>query len=161
MPNNPFNPIAAKTRLRVNGTLERMGIADHSVVAFRIFGDDLVPSVITALLGCEPTDWCAKGDVRIGSKTGNRYVEKTGRWILSAEDKRPENVTAQITEVLGKLTTDLSVWSELRSKYTLDFFCGVFMRSSNDGLEFSPEILEQLSARGIGLDLDIYDPTDD
>lgn len=67
-----------------------MGIADHSIVTLRIFGDDLVPSEVTALLGCEPTTAYSKGDVRIGSKTGNRYVEKTGRWSLSAEDMYPE-----------------------------------------------------------------------
>lgn len=138
-----------------------MGIADHSIVAFRIFGDDLVPTEITALLGCEPTVACSKGDVRIGSKTGNRYIEKTGRWSLSAEDKHPEDIPTQITELLSKLTQDLAVWDQLRSKYAMDFFCGVFMGSSNDGLEFSPEVLGLLSERGISLGLDIYDHSDD
>ena len=138
-----------------------MGIAAHSVVALRIFGDDLVPSEVTALLGCEPTTAYSKGDVRIGSKTGHRYIEKTGRWSLSAVDKRPEDLPAQITEILSKLTNDLAIWDQLRSKYKMDFFCGVFMGSSNDGLEFSPDILGQLSARGITLGLDIYDHSDD
>jgi len=57
-----------------------MGIAEHSIVSFRIFGDDLVPAEVTSLLGCEPTKAFAKGDVRVGSKTGNRYIERTGRW---------------------------------------------------------------------------------
>ncbi|QAU35693.1 DUF4279 domain-containing protein [Janthinobacterium sp. 17J80-10] len=138
-----------------------MGIADHSIVAFRIFGDDLVPTEITDLLGSEPTVAYSKGDERIGRKTGNRYIEKTGRWSLSAEDKHPEDIPAQITELLSKLTQDLAVWDQLRSKYAMDFFCGVFMGSSNDGLEFSPEVLGQLSARGITLSLDIYDHSDD
>lgn len=138
-----------------------MGIADHSIVTLRIFGDDLVPSEVTALLGCEPTTAYSKGDVRIGSKTGNRYVEKTGRWSLSAEDMYPENIPEQITEILSKLTNDPTVWARLRSKYKMDFFCGVFMGSSNDGLEFSPDILGQLSVRGIALGLDIYDHADD
>lgn len=138
-----------------------MGIAEHSVVAFRIFGDDLVPSEVTGLLGCNPTAAYSKGDVRIGQKTGNRYVEKTGRWSLSAKDRRPEDIPSQISEILARLTQDLGVWDQLSSKYTLDFFCGVFMGSSNDGLEFSPELLRQLSERGITLGLDIYDHSDD
>jgi hypothetical protein len=48
--------------------LERMGIADHSIVTFRVFGDDLVPFEVTALLGYEPTTAYSQGDVRIGSK---------------------------------------------------------------------------------------------
>jgi hypothetical protein len=138
-----------------------MGIAEHSVVAFRIFGDDLVPPEITRLLGHDPTAAYSKGDIRVGSKTGNRYIEKTGRWSLSAEDKRPEDIPAQIVEILSKLTQDMTVWEQLRSKYTMDFFCGVFMGSSNDGLEFPPELLGQLSERGIMLGLDIYDHSDD
>jgi hypothetical protein len=138
-----------------------MGIADRSIVAFRIFGDDLVPSEVTALLGCEPTVAYSKGDVRIGAKTGNRYVEKTGRWSLSAEDKRPEDISAQITEILNRLSKDPAIWDQLCAKFAMDFFCGVFMASSNDGLEFSPTILGELSARGISLGLDIYDLTDD
>ncbi len=138
-----------------------MGIADHSIVTFRVFGDDLVPSEVTALLGCEPTTAYSKGDVRISAKTGNRYIEKAGRWSLSAEERRPEDIPAQITEILDKLTNDPAIWSQLRSKYKMDFFCGVFMGSSNDGLEFSPDILGQLSSRGITLGLDIYDHSDD
>lgn len=138
-----------------------MGIAEHSIVSFRIFGDDLVPSEVTTILGCEPTKAYAKGDVRIGSKTSNRYVEKTGRWSLSAIDRQPEDIPAQISEVLGKLTKDPQVWGELRSRYTMDFFCGVFMGSSNDGLEFPPELLGELSWRGIALDLDVYDHAED
>ncbi|WP_101926263.1 MULTISPECIES: DUF4279 domain-containing protein [Luteimonas] len=138
-----------------------MGIPDHSIVSFRIFGDDLVPSEVTGLLGCEPTEAFAKGDVRVGSKTGNRYVEKTGRWSLAAEDRHPEDISAQILEILSKLAEDSAAWDSLRSRFTMDFFCGVFMGSTNDGLEFSPEVLGQLSSRGISLGLDIYNPSED
>ncbi|SFN72062.1 DUF4279 domain-containing protein [Dokdonella immobilis] len=138
-----------------------MGIAEHSVVSFRIFGDGLVPSEVTSILGCEPTHSCAKGDIRVGPKTGNKYVEKTGLWSLAAEDRRPEDIPAQILEILGKFPEDPAVWAILRSRYTMDFFCGVFMGSSNDGLEFSPEVLGALSSRGISLSLDIYDPSED
>lgn len=138
-----------------------MGTADHSIVSFRIFGDDLAPSEVTSLLGCEPTKAFAKGEVRVGSKTGNRYVEKTGRWSLAAEDRRPEDIPAQISEILSKLSKDPAAWALLRSRFTMDFFCGVFMGTSNDGLEFSPELLEKLSSRGISLSLDIYDACED
>ena len=138
-----------------------MGIADHSIVSFRIFGDDLVPAEVTSLVGCEPTKAYAKGDVRVGSTTGNRYIEKTGRWSLAAEDRCPEDLPAQVSEILGKLTSEPAVWAVLRSRFTMDFFCGVFMGSSNDGLEFSPELLGELSSRGISLSLDIYDHCED
>lgn len=138
-----------------------MGIADHSTVTLRIFGDDLVPSEVTSLLGCEPTKAFAKGDIRIGHRTGTRHIEKTGRWSLKAEDRRHEDLPAQIAEILGKLSKDPAVWAALQSRFTMDFFCGVFMGSSNDGLEFSAELLAELASRGISLGLDIYDSRED
>ena len=113
------------------------------------------------MLGCEPTVAFSKGDLRIGKKTGNCYVEKTGRWSLSADDRRPEDIPAQIEEILAKLSQDLAIWSQLKSKYTMDFFCGIFMGSTNDGLELPPALLGQISERGINLGLDIYEQSDD
>ena len=86
-----------------------MGIADHSAVTFRIFGDDLAPAEVTALLGAEPTISYSKGDVRVGPKTGRQYIEKTGRWSISADKSYPEDLVGQILGILSKLTNDLSV----------------------------------------------------
>ncbi|WP_369977562.1 DUF4279 domain-containing protein [Xanthomonas bundabergensis] len=120
-----------------------------------------MPAEVTALLGCEPTHAFAKDDVRIGKKTGNRYVEKTGRWSVFAADRHPEDIAAQISEILGKLSADPAVWDLLASRFTLDILCGVFMGSSNDGLELSPSVLGELSRRGVSLCLDIYDNSED
>lgn len=80
---------------------------------------------------------------------------------MSAEDRCPEDIPAQILEILSKLSTDTGVWEKLRSEYKMDFFCGVFMGTSNDELEFSSEVLRELSSRGIALRLDVYDSSDD
>lgn len=138
-----------------------MSHAHHSIVCFRISGDDLDPSELTALLGCEPSKSHAKGSVRIGRVTGNRYVNKSGLWMLDAEDREPEDIAAQITEVLHKMTSAPAVWKQLRTRFHMDFFCGVFMATSNDGLGFPSELMNELSSRGIDLELDIYDPSDD
>lgn len=138
-----------------------MGIAEYSLATLRIFGDHLVPEDMTALMGCTPDSACAKGDIRIGSRTGRRLVEKTGRWILSASRQEPEDIPAQITEILGKLPRDQEVWRRLGLTYRIDLFCGVFMRSTNDGLLFPAEILKLLSERGIALSIDVYAPHDD
>lgn len=138
-----------------------MSIAESSVVTFRVFGDDLVPAEISALLGCDPTSAAAKGDTRIIGSNRVKYVEPTGRWKLCSVDRSPEDVAAQITELLGKMTSELATWKLLGSRYSMDFFCGVFMGSSNDGLVLPPETLLQLTMRGIGLELDIYDHLDE
>jgi hypothetical protein len=133
-----------------------MGAIDHSVATLRFFGDDLVPDEITALLGASPTVSHRKDQELVGSKTGIVRIAKTGSWRLSAARREPEDLEAQILEVLGQLTQDLGVWESL-SRYEPDLFCGLFMGSSNDGLPLSAKVLLSLGQRGIALGLDIYD----
>jgi hypothetical protein len=133
-----------------------MGVIDHSVATLRFFGDDLVPDEVSVLLGASPAISCQKGQALIGSKTGIVHIAKTGSWRLSAARREPEDLEAQIFEILGQLTQDLSVWESL-TLYKPDLFCGLFMGSSNDGLPLSAKALLSLGQRGIALGLDIYD----
>jgi hypothetical protein len=137
-----------------------MGVIDHSVAALRFFGDELIPENVTALLGGQPTDACIKGQEIVGRSTGKVRIAKTGSWRLRAVRREPEDLEAQIFEILDQLTRDLGVWAAL-SAYKPDLFCGVFMGSSNDGLPLSARALLALGQRGIALDLDIYDFRDE
>lgn len=136
-----------------------MGAIDHSEVTLRLFGDDLEPEEINALLGATPTAACRKGQEIIGRNTGTVRIAKTGNWRISAARREPEDLEAQIFEILGQLTQNLKVWESL-SRYEPDLFCGIFMGSSNDGLLLSPRALLALGQRGITLGLDIYDGGD-
>lgn len=137
-----------------------MGIAEKSVVTFRIFGPDLDPDEITRLLKCEPDRTARKGESRIIQGKESSYIEKQGGWRLSAPDRTPEDIPAQINEILVMLESSADIWASLSSRYEMDMFCGVFMSSSNDGLEFPPSLLAELASRGIALNLDVYEPTD-
>lgn len=117
----------------LHGTLILMGAIDHSVATLRFFGDDLVPDEITLSLGAKPTASCRKGQELLGRRTGTVRIAKTGSWRLSADPRQPGDLDAQIMEILGRLTQDLSIWESL-SRFQPDLFCGQFMGSSNDGL---------------------------
>lgn len=137
-----------------------MGIAHHSRCTLRLYGDALDPDAVTAALGCAPSRGWRKGDRRVGPKSGRVVIERTGGWLLYAEDREPEDLPAQIREVLDRLNDDPAVWADLRTRCRIDMFCGVFMASGNDGLEFEPDVLLALAMRGIKLSLDIYDAED-
>jgi hypothetical protein len=128
----------------------------RSVAALRISGEELDPAEITDLLGCAPTAGQRKGDVLTGSVTGRSRIAKFGMWSLEASDQEPGSLDAQITELLGRLTPSLEVWSSISRRYDMDLFCGFFMRATNEGLEISAESLAALGRRGIALGLDIY-----
>lgn len=133
-----------------------MAQISKSVATLRIIGDDLIPTEISEVLNCEATYEQIKGDIIAGNETRRQQVVEVGMWRLQASDYAPENLNAQISEVLEKLSTDLNVWQKLSEKYYIDFFCGLFMERSNEAMDISPSLLKALGERGIQLSLDIY-----
>jgi Domain of unknown function (DUF4279) len=136
-----------------------MAAIEKSVVTLRISGDTLVPAEITQLLGAAPTAAETKGAEIIGPQTGIRRIAKTGMWRLSADSREPEDMDAQIEELLSHLTPDLKVWHRMAASWDIDLFCGVFMGESNDGLILSPRSLTAPGERHIELQPDIYAPS--
>jgi len=122
----------------------------------RFFGDDLIPGAITALLGAYPTASHHKGQELKDSQSGAVRIARFGSWRLSAARREPEDLEAQIFEILDQLTDDLAVWQSL-ARFRPDLFCGLFMSSSNERVSLSPRALHALGQRGIELALDIYD----
>ena len=137
-----------------------MGAFDYSMATLRLFGDDLIPEEVSALLGASPTEAHHKGEELVGRRTGNKRIAKTGSWHLQAARREPEDLEGQILEILKQLTPDLSKWTSL-ARFQPNLFCGLFMASSNDGTLLSPKALLALGERGIALGLDIYDDGDD
>jgi hypothetical protein len=133
------------------------GIA-KSVVTLRIFGDTLLPEEVAPLIGSAATNSYRKGDVE-RMRSGRTLVRKTGVWQLQVNDREPEDINAQVAEILARLTPDLSVWRSLCQQYEVDLFCGLFMNDSNEGLSLSVPTLMALGERGIELGFDVYGPT--
>lgn len=116
---------------------------------------------MTTSLGRAPTSSETKGQEIKGKKTGTVRIAKTGGWRFGVERREPGDLDAQIQELFGALTADLSIWRDLAGKYKPDLFVGLFVRKSNEGDEISAETLGLLSSRGVALSLDIYGPLTD
>lgn len=128
------------------------------MATLRIMGDELVPEEISRLLGAEPTSGHEKGHQAPSGPSGRTVTRRSGLWSLSAEETKPENLDCQVSELLGLVTSDLSVWSSIAARFRVDLFCGWFMGSENEGVEISPETMIALGQRGIQLSIDIYGP---
>jgi hypothetical protein len=59
----------------------------RAVAALRIMDEDLVPSDVSALLGCEPTKGWAKGDTL--TSHGVTRTARFGMWSLQADESEP------------------------------------------------------------------------
>ena len=138
-----------------------MAQVQKSSVILRISGDDLLPHEITKLLGTQPTAAVTKGDKIVGHKTGHVRIAKMGMWSLKAKDRKPEDMEGQVQELLGQVTSDLTIWKSIGEKYQIDLFCGIFLGGSNEGLTLSAACLAALGERGIEMGLDIYSGHDE
>jgi hypothetical protein len=116
------------------------------------YGGAVDRSKMTLRINCEVSDLAAVSTL-VGCASNN---EK--RWRVSAQELQGADLDAQISEILARLTSDLSVWQQLSSKYQVDLFCGLFLERPNRGVSLSPETMAQLSARGISIGFDIYAP---
>jgi Domain of unknown function (DUF4279) len=130
------------------------GEVDKTSVSLRFSGDALDPDEISKALNCLPTNSYRKG----GVLPNDRYqrLAKTGMWLLSGNKTGEVSLEKQIFELFSRLTDDLEIWRKLTSQYHSDLFCGLFMENWNRGIDFSPQLMAQISARGLTLDLDIY-----
>ena len=131
-----------------------MGYATASI---RILGQDLNPSEVSELLGCEPTSHSKKGEpVKLKHRTVERLAT-SGRWSLDVEDKNLD-IDQQINFLLSKLTSDLDVWKLLTQKYRVDIFCGYFMTDELDGYSLEVSTMSALVQRNISFGVCLYLP---
>lgn len=126
----------------------------RAVASLRITDEDLVPSDVSALLGCDPTRSWSKGDTL--TSHGVTRTARFGMWSLHADETEPADLDAQVTAILRRLTTDESAWAELHVRYDVDLFCGWFMEYGNEGVSIEPATMAALGTRGIRLDIDLY-----
>jgi len=138
-----------------------MAVLSGSAASLRFFGDDLDPAELTRLLGSQPTKSEWKGEELVGKVTANKRTARRGGWWLRAERREPGDFDAQISEILDQLTDDMSIWQDLTSRFRADVFCGLFMKEGNEGFNLSNETLQRLAERGLTIDFDIYDGSDE
>lgn len=131
------------------GTVWFGGPVDRWTVALRVYGDELDPDSISALLGCPPSSAQRRGDP----------FPKKGRWVLEIDSRNcaeNDQVDDGIKMLLARLPSDRAVWVSLTSTYAVNIFCGVFLASSNQGFGVSTEALRLLSDRSLEIGFDVY-----
>ena len=132
----------------------------RAVACLQITGEKLDPSEVTRLLnGAASLSYRKGDDIRKRPDLPQRLAPR-GHWRREATATEPENLDAQVLEMLDGLTQNLSIWTDLSSRFRTAVFCGWFMGESNEGVEISPHTLRLLGERGIVLSLDIYGPDD-
>jgi len=127
----------------------------NTAASINFYGDDLDPDEISDRLGKRPTVGAIKGGPQL-TPSGKQIIARTGIWRLEAEPCSPGDLDGQVCRLLDGMQDDLPVWNDLSVRYRGRLFAGLFVKAFNEGLSLQPETLLALGARGLALDLDIY-----
>jgi hypothetical protein len=131
------------------GTTWFGGPVDRWKVALRVYGQELDPDRVSALLCCEPSSAALKGTP----------FPKKGRWILEIDSKEcgeNDDVDDGIRMLLARLPSDPDVWVSLTNIYNVDVFCALFITAPNRGFGITTEVSRLLSDRGLQIGFDLY-----
>jgi hypothetical protein len=127
---------------------------DQFCVSLRVFGNDLDPSEITRLLGCQATASARTGDT-VFSPNGHSRTVAQGNWRLCTEPS-DIHIEDQLIALFARVTGDLSIWRALTARFDVDVFCGVFPAAEQHSFELSPRLHRLLADRSLSIGFDIY-----
>jgi len=117
-----------------------------------LYGDDLIPDDVSAILHLQPTEAHRKGDP---SRTPG-HVYGIGSWVLTCETSSPEEPENALMSLLNQLPNDAELWKDLKSRYEIRITLGLTLLARNRGFELSALLLRQVAELGIELGFDIY-----
>ena len=126
------------------------GLVDATTATFALYGDDLDPPALTALLGVSPTQAHRRGDAN------GRYAPfRTGAWLLTVEGKQVQPADL-IADLLQRLPDDPSLWEGLARDHRIEVRLGLFLEADDRGFDLSPELVMRLARYRAALNMDIY-----
>ena len=120
-------------------------------VAFRIFGVDLDPDVVTQALQLAPDHIHRVGDHPNGDA---KYVSyKQAMWLLNSKLSREESLEDHLKHLLSLLESKQTQIELLATNATVDFSCDLHFVN---GLSLSPEIVAHLAHLHVGLNVTVW-----
>ncbi len=128
------------------------GPVDEVGVCVAVYGEDLDPAEVSAILGCTPTSAHRRGDRR-GPKSP---LYKRGAWLLEVRGTTPEGPEELVAKLLGQLRSDEAVWLKLGERYEVQLRFGIHMTGWNRGFDLSAELVERVARLHAKVGFDIY-----
>jgi hypothetical protein len=128
------------------------GPPDESSVCLALYGPDLDPDEVTALLGCKATDSHRRGD----RKGPESPPFKQGAWLFSLRGEAPTEPDQLFRRLLLRLPSDEKVWRELSSRFEIRVTIAAHFAGWNKGFELSSDIVAAIARMHATLGTDIY-----
>src|SRR5690606_28285796 len=116
------------------------GLVDESSATLCVYGDDLEPAELSALLGVEPSRSFRRGH----RQTPDSRPAGHGAWFLRVEGTAPFGPNEHLGELLRRLPANPVVWSELRARYQVRISIGIHFDAWNRGFALDAATLAQV-----------------
>jgi hypothetical protein len=128
------------------------GLVEKTRVCLAVYGEDLDPAVVTALLGCPPTSAHVRGDRR-----GPRSPpQKRGGWFLEVRGEAPDGPEELAVRLLDHLPRDERVWIKLGDLHEVQLRFALHKTGWNRGFDFSPGTAARLALLHARLVFEMY-----
>jgi len=128
------------------------GPVDECGVCLAIYGEDLDPDELTALLDCQPTHAHRRGD-----RKGPRSAPfKQGAWLLERRGEPPDTADTLTRRILQSVPADPALWSQLSDRFVIQMRYGIHMSGWNQGLGLSADLVAWIARLHASLEFDIY-----
>ncbi|TQV85004.1 DUF4279 domain-containing protein [Aliikangiella coralliicola] len=125
-------------------------------VTFRVWGEELIPEIITSALGISPTKSQVKGE-KIMSKNGRFRYSKIGMWVLKANEFDGGTIEEKIWNLVKHLKKANKRLIECKGVegMVINIFVGVEEGEDSIECQFSPMLLGELGTLDIELSLTV------
>ena len=130
------------------------GPPDESSFTLAVYGENLVPSDVSKLLGVEPTKSFERGYRR---RPTSRPMPH-GAWFLEARTQRPGKPDELVRSVLMRLSVSEETWAELRTHYRAQLRMALHSSGFNQDFVLSSSTLQLIASAGLELIVDLYPP---
>ena len=128
------------------------GPVDELGICLAVYGVDLEPAQVTAILGCGPSSSHRRGEQR-----GPRSPPlKKGAWLLEVRGKAPTSADELLADLLSRIPRDENVWIALRERFDVQLRFAVHMTGWNRGFGVSAAMITAIAKLHAELVLDIY-----
>ena len=133
------------------------GSMDTSRVSLCLYGPNLDPAEVTAIVGVQSTESFARGRKMRPNSTPRRR----GAWMLQVCGEAPDGPEVQLRKLLEQLPRSEDVWRELGERFDVQIRFGFHMSGWNKGFVIPADLLDQLAVIHAMLNFDVYAYEDD
>ena len=122
--------------------------------SLRVFGDDLDPESVSALLGGSPSWAHRKGE----ALEGDALPAPTGAWVLETPASEVAEVEEHSAALFSGLTGDLDEWATLTSQFAVTVHCELEAGDEQGAFDLSPRLAQSLAERGVVISFSVAPP---